>query len=148
MEQRRKTQHTQTIRYLVSLLLYGTNGVAARFLQLSSMQIVLLRTSFGWLVLTLALLLGQKTRQSAQRQDVLFVLLSGVCSTGLGSYLYFSSIPRLPVREVSVLGYVEPLSALVFSAVLLGERLLPAQLLGAGLILGGTLVMELFRAKI
>lgn len=103
---------------------------------------------FGWLVLTLALLLGQKTRQSAQRRDVLFVLLSGVCSTGLGSYLYFSSIPRLPVREVSVLGYVEPLSALVFSAVLLGERLLPAQLLGAGLILGGTLVMELFRAKI
>lgn len=76
------------------------------------------------------------------------MLLSGVCSTGLGSYLYFSSIPRLPVREVSVLGYVEPLSALVFSAVLLGERLLPAQLLGAGLILGGTLVMELFRAKI
>lgn len=148
MEQRRKTQRTQTIRYLVSLLLYGTNGVAARFLQLSSMQIVLLRTSFGWLVLTLALLLGQKTRQSAQRQDVLFVLLSGMCSTGLGSYLYFSSIPRLPVREVSVLGYVEPLSALVFSAVLLGKRLLPAQLLGAGLILGGTLVMELFRAKI
>lgn len=148
MEQRRKTPRTQTIRYLVSLLLYGTNGVAARFLQLSSMQIVLLRTSFGWLVLTLALLLGQKTRQSAQRQDVLFVLLSGMCSTGLGSYLYFSSIPRLPVREVSVLGYVEPLSALVFSAVLLGKRLLPAQLLGAGLILGGTLVMELFRAKI
>lgn len=148
MEQRRKTQRTQTIRYLVSLLLYGTNGMAAHFLQLSSMQIVLLRTSFGWLVLTLALLLGQKTRQSAQRQDVLFVLLSGVCSTGLGSYLYFSSIPRLPVREVSVLGYVEPLSALVFSAVLLGKRLLPAQLLGAGLILGGTLVMELFRAKI
>ena len=93
MEQKRKTQRTQTIRYLVSLLLYGTNGVAAHFLQLSSMQIVLLRTSFGWLVLTLALLLGQKTRQSAQRQDVLFVLLSGVCSTGLGSYLYFSSIP-------------------------------------------------------
>ena len=147
MEQRRKTQRTQTIRYFVSLLLYGTNGVAAHFLQLSSMQIVLLRTSFGWLVLTLALLLGQKTRQSAQRQDVLFVLLSGVCSTGLGSYLYFSSIPRLPVREVSVLGYVEPLSAPVFSAVLLGERLLPAQLLGEGLILGGTLVMELFRAK-
>ena len=47
-----------------------------------------------------------------------------------------------------MLGYVEPLSALVFSAVLLGERLLPAQFLGAGLILGGTLVMELFRAKI
>lgn len=48
MEQRRKTQRTQTI-YLVSLLLYGTNGVAAHFLQLSSMQIVLLRTfSAGW----------------------------------------------------------------------------------------------------
>ena len=49
MEQRRKTQRTQTIRYLVSLLLYGTNGVAAHFLQLSSMQIVLLRTfSADW----------------------------------------------------------------------------------------------------
>lgn len=289
MKQKIRAQRGQTVRYVGSLLLYGTNGVAARFLHLGSMQVVLLRTFFGWLVLTLAWIFGRRARQRAGRREIFFVLLSGVCmaadwlflfeayarigvglgmvlnycgpvfvmlasavffrekmgaiswcalgvsllgavlisfeaagtvdavgllcaavsalcyaamvltnrqavsfsglsrvvvqmtgalgtvalyallrggllfrvpagswgtalwlgvcSTGLGSYLYFSSIPRLPVREVSVLGYVEPLSALVFSAVLLGERMRPAQMLGAGLILGGTLGMELLRKR-
>ena len=44
-------------------------------------------------------------------------------------------------------GYIDPLSALVFSALLLGERLSPVQLLGAVLILGGAAFGELWRKK-
>lgn len=90
MEQRRNTQQrTQTIRYFVSLLLYGTNGVAAHVLHLGSMQIVLLRTFFGWLVLMLALLLGRKTRQSAQRRDVLLCSCPACAARGLGATCIF-----------------------------------------------------------
>jgi len=77
--------------------------------------------------------------------NLLPVLVLGLINTGLGCYLYFSSIGKLPVQTVSTFGYLEPLSALMFSAIILGESLTPLQLLGAGLILGGAAFGEVFR---
>ncbi len=51
-------------------------------------------------------------------------------NTGLGCYLYFSSIGRLSVQSVAVLGYLEPFSAVVLSAVLLREGMSLLRLLG------------------
>lgn len=44
---------------------------------------------------------------------------------------------ELAVQTVAVCGYLEPLAAVVFAAVLLHETMLPLQILGAVLILGG-----------
>lgn len=71
------------------------------------------------------------------------ILLLGLVNTGIGCYLYFSSIGRLPVQTVAVCGYLEPLSAVVLSAVLLGEAMGGLQLVGGVLILGGALFAEL-----
>jgi drug/metabolite transporter (DMT)-like permease len=75
------------------------------------------------------------------------ILLLGIVNTGLGCYFYFSSIGGLPVQTVAILGYLEPLSALFFSAAFLGESLSFLQLVGAVLILGGAAFGELFRQK-
>jgi len=75
------------------------------------------------------------------------ILILGVVNTGIGCYFYFSSIDRLPVQSVSILGYLEPLSALIFSAAILGEKLSLVQIAGAALILGGAAYGELFRSK-
>lgn len=80
--------------------------------------------------------------------DWIWILMLGVLNTGVGCYLYFSSIGELPVQSVAVCGYLEPLSAVFFSAVFLRERLLPLQIVGAALILGGTVFGERFRKKI
>ncbi len=72
------------------------------------------------------------------------ILFLGVVNTGLGCYFYFSSIGAMPVQTVAISGYLEPLSALVFSAIFLGEALSPMQLAGAALILGGAALGELF----
>ncbi|WP_338785848.1 EamA family transporter [Metabacillus sp. FJAT-53654] len=48
---------------------------------------------------------------------------------------------------VSILGYFEPLSALDFSASILGEKLSLVQIAGALLILGGAAFGELLRSK-
>ena len=69
--------------------------------------------------------------------DVLPILFLGAVNTGIGCYLYFSSIGRLDVQTVAVCGYLEPLSAVVFSVLLLGEVLVPVQIFGAVLLLGG-----------
>lgn len=60
-------------------------------------------------------------------------------NTGLACWMYFSSMNRLPAKAVALLGYFDPVSALVFSAVFLDERLTAVQLAGAVLVLAGAL---------
>lgn len=71
------------------------------------------------------------------------VAMLGVVNTGIGCLLYFSAVAKLPVQTVAVVGYLEPLSAVVFSTVLLGEVITPVRLMGAALIIGGALFCEL-----
>jgi drug/metabolite transporter (DMT)-like permease len=75
------------------------------------------------------------------------ILVLGIINTGLGCYFYFSSIGNLPVRTVAICGYLEPLSAVLFSMVFLGERMTALQILGASLILGGAAFAELSGAR-
>ena len=71
------------------------------------------------------------------------VVMLGVVNTGIGCLLYFSAVAKLPVQTVAIVGYLEPLSAVVFSAVLLGEAITPVRLMGAVLIIGGAIFCEL-----
>ncbi len=75
--------------------------------------------------------------------NVTAILCIGLVNTGLGCLMYFSSMGELPVARVAVCGYLEPLSAVVLSALLLGEAMTAANVLGAALILGGALFSEL-----
>jgi drug/metabolite transporter (DMT)-like permease len=77
-------------------------------------------------------------------ESVFAVVVLGVINTGIGCYLYFSAMQYLPAQTVSICGYLEPFSALVFAAVFLGEELSSLQILGAALILGGVVLAELY----
>lgn len=70
------------------------------------------------------------------------LLFLGLVNTGLGCYLYFSSLAPLPAQTVVMLGYLEPLSAVVLAVVLLGEPMGATQAVGAALILGGAFAAE------
>lgn len=74
--------------------------------------------------------------------NILPIICIGLINTGIGCYLYFSSIGSLSSQSVAVCGYIEPLSAVLFSAVFLKERLLPLQIVGAVLIVGGAVFGE------
>ena len=82
-----------------------------------------------------------------QGENILPVLLLGIINTGIGCYLYFSSIQKLQAQSVAILGYLEPVSALLFSAMLLHEHLSFIQIIGAVLILGGAMLGEFFHRK-
>jgi drug/metabolite transporter (DMT)-like permease len=71
------------------------------------------------------------------------ILILGLFNTGIGCYFYFSSIGSLPVQTVAICGYLEPLSAVVFSVIFLHESMTVAQVAGAALILGGAAFAEL-----
>lgn len=66
-----------------------------------------------------------------------WILFLGLVNTGIGCYFYFSSIGNLPVQTVAICGYLEPLSAVFFSVLLLHEVMLPLQIFGAVCIVGG-----------
>lgn len=76
-----------------------------------------------------------------------WVLVLGIVNTGIGCYLYFSPLSKLPVQTVAVCGYLEPLSAVVFAAILLGEKMTLLQVVGAACIIGGAMIGELIKPK-
>jgi len=84
---------------------------------------------------------------SVPKGSLLPIILLGIVNTGFGCYLYFSSLTALPAQTVAICGYLEPLSALGFSALFLHERLTSIQLIGALLVLGGAAFAELFRSR-
>ena len=69
-------------------------------------------------------------------------ILWTLLNTGGGCYCCFSAIGWLPVQTVAICGYIEPLSAVLFSVVFLHEALLPLQAAGALLIVGGAFMGE------
>lgn len=94
--------------------------------------------------LTVAVFVGCKSGFSMEIRptDWLYILMLGVVNTGIGCYFYFSSIGALPVQTVAICGYLEPLSAVLFAALLLHETMLPLQILGAVLMVGGAIFGE------
>lgn len=76
-----------------------------------------------------------------------WILILGIVNTGIGCYLYFSPLSKIPVQTVAICGYLEPLSAVVFAAILLGEKMTMLQIIGAVCIIGGAMVGELVRTK-
>jgi drug/metabolite transporter (DMT)-like permease len=85
---------------------------------------------------------------SIGRNDWIPVLILGLINTGIGCYLYFSSLSALKVQTVAVCGYLEPLSAVFLSALFLKETLQPIQVVGAVLIIGGAMFGECVTSNI
>ena len=99
--------------------------------------------------LTVAIFVGIKQgyRMEIDTQSIIPILVLGLLNTGIGCYFYFSSIGKLPVQTVAICGYLEPLSAVLFSVIFLKETMLPIQIIGAVLIIGGTMLGEYKKGK-
>ena len=70
------------------------------------------------------------------------ILFMSLISTGIGNNLNISSMKHLPAQSVSVLGYLEPMTAVILSALILHQQMSPLQMVGAGCILGGAILCE------
>lgn len=97
--------------------------------------------------LTVAFFVGIKQGLIIQipSTDWVWVLVLGVFNTGVGCYLYFSSLAKLPVQTVAVCSYLELISAVVFAAIILEERMSQLQIIGAVCIVGGAMIGELVK---
>ena len=71
----------------------------------------------------------------------------GILHTGVAYALYFGSMEGLAVQSIAVLSYIDPVSALLFSAIWLKEPLSLTDLIGACLIIGAALISETERGS-
>lgn len=71
------------------------------------------------------------------------VLLVGIVHTGIAYTLYFGSIRELDAQTVAIFSYLDPVVAILLSALALGEGMSFAELAGTVLILGSALYSEL-----
>lgn len=71
------------------------------------------------------------------------LLVMGVVHTGFAYAMYFGSIKELPAQTSALFSYIDPVSAIILSALFLGEKLTVSSAAGAVLVLGSTLLSEL-----
>ncbi len=79
---------------------------------------------------------------SATVPDLLLLAVLGIFHTGIAYTLYFGAMGRLATGTVALLSYLDPLLAILFSALFLQEYPSPFTLLGGALILGASLLGE------
>ncbi len=74
---------------------------------------------------------------------VLLTVLMGVVHTGLAYLLYFSALEEVPSQTAAVLSYLDPVVAIMLSALVLREPFGWREAAGTVLILGSALVSEI-----
>ncbi len=71
------------------------------------------------------------------------LLIMGVVHTGAAYALYFGSMKELKAQTVALFGYIDPIVAIILSALILKEPVTAEGVLGAVLVLGATMISEL-----
>ena len=73
---------------------------------------------------------------------ILMLLVVGIVHTGIAYALYFGSIGSLPAQTTAIFSYIDPVFAIILSAVLLSEKMTVFGILGAVLILGSAVLSK------
>ena len=76
-----------------------------------------------------------------------YILILGIVHTGIAYLLYFSSLQGLKGQTIAVLSYIDPVFAIIISAVILKEQLGFLQIIGGVLILGSSFLSEFLNRK-
>ncbi len=140
---------TSLILPILASVCYAGVLITGRFIEgVSGRDITLVQMLISFVIATLysSLRMG-RFMEIPVGLDWLLILVMGILHTSIGYMLFFHLIKKIPSQEFALLSYVEPASALVFSAVFLKERLVWFQILGAILVFGGVIYAQLKAAS-
>ena len=99
------------------------------------------------IVLPYCLLTGGFDTSSMTVAGLWPLLIVGIVHTGFAYWLYFGALGQLPAETVALFSYLDPVIAIILSALLLREPLGWQGIAGAVLILGSALCSELQAQK-
>ncbi len=129
---------------LMSAVTYASLVISSKYVQhVKGLENAFLQLFFSGFPVAVYLLMKNGAHLAIASADIPSILFLGIVNTSLGIYLYFSSITGLKAQTVSVLGYLDPLTAVVLGILILGEPAGPVKMLGVALILSGSILAEL-----
>lgn len=112
-------------------LIKDMNGLETTIIQLAFATLILIPYVMSQGAIPLSVL---------NNDAIIRLILVGLLNTGVAYLLYFSSVQKLESQTVAILSYIDPVSALLMSALFMGEKISGMQLLGGMLILGGAFI--------
>lgn len=86
---------------------------------------------------------GDALAPVSDTKTVIILLLVGILHTGIAYSLYFGAFEGLSAQSAAILSYIDPVSAILLSALFLSEPLDVFGIIGAVLVLGAALISEL-----
>lgn len=75
-------------------------------------------------------------------KSIILIAILGIAHTGIAYCLYFSAMKELKAQSIAILGYLDPVSSVVFSIFLLKEPFSIYQLIGGVIILASAIIAE------
>lgn len=75
-------------------------------------------------------------------RSIFLVAVVGILHTGIAYALYFGSMEGLKAQTIAIFSYIDPVSAMILSALILHESMTAAGMAGAVMILGAAMVSE------
>lgn len=118
---------------IINKKLPGIDPFEKTVIQLGASALVLI----PYLVLT-----GETLPTDLSLSSVILLLIVGLVHTGIAYALYFGSVDGLQAQTVAILSYLDPITALVLSALVLHEKMTVYGIIGAVLIIGAAVIGE------
>lgn len=129
------------VKFISSLILFGSNGVMAAHILLPSCDIVVLRTFIGALFLGVAFIARRPVPNFNGARSAVLVMASGV-SMGLSWLFLYEAYQTVGVAVSSLAYYCAPIMVLALSPAIFKERLTRRVLLSFAVVLAGALALN------
>lgn len=109
-------------KYILALLLFGSNGTVASYINLDSYEIVFLRSLLGnFMLMGIFILAKYKLTIFKHKKDVLFIVLSGVAMAADWLFL-FEAYAQIGVSLGMLINYCGPVIVVALSPLIFKEQ--------------------------
>ncbi|MCM1159437.1 MAG: DMT family transporter [Clostridium sp.] len=130
------------IKYVLALLLFGSNGIVANQIALSSVGIVFWRTLIGSLLLIILFFIGKEKFTFWKRKKEFFAIaMSGVAMGASWMFLY-EAYQQVGVGIASLCYYCGPIIVMLLSPIIFHERLTREKIAGFIIVLLGIILIN------
>lgn len=99
--------------------------------------------SAGLVLIPYLLLTGEFGSIGFSMSTVILLLIVGIVHTGIAYVLYFKSMDGLRAQSIAIFSYIDPVAAMLVSAVFLKEPLSIYHIIGAIMIIGSAVISEI-----
>ena len=130
------------LKYIFALLLFGSNGIVASLIQLSSCEIVLFRTMIGsFLLIIIFLSKGEKFTFYTYKKQSVFIGISGI-ALGTSWIFLYEAYREIGVSLASLTYYCGPVIVMMLSPLIFREKLTRSKICGFLVVIAGVFLIN------